>query len=148
MRRDRARVVAFLQLAALLAIALLPSRARAQGHARLESPPPRDPYPSELTVAYTVVGKEDRTVFGLADVYTTRAIGEKVEVRYLREAPGEPMGPARVYDAAFQKFVPWGIGIFGAYLALQILISIARLIFRTAFRPPGDLKTTIGKEYD
>lgn len=118
-----------------------------EGEVIAVQPPPPDPFPSEFTVAYKVDGKEYQTVFVVADVYATRAVGDKVEVRYLPGAPDKPMGPARVNDAAFLKFMPWGIGIVGSYLALQFLISIASLILRATSRP-DELKTTIGKQYD
>lgn len=118
-----------------------------EGEVVAVQPPPPDPFPSEFTVAYRVDGKEYRTVFEPADVYLTRAVGDKVDVRYLPGTPDEPMGPARVSDAAFLKFMPWGIGIVGAYLALQLLLSIAGMILR-AISGPEKLKTTIGKEYD
>lgn len=119
----------------------------AEGEVVAVQPPPPDPFPDEITVAYRVDGKEYQTVFGVADVYMTRAVGDKVDVRYLPGAPDKPMGPARVNDAAFLKFVPWGIGIVGAYLALQLLISIAGSILRATSRP-DELKTTLGKQYD
>lgn len=118
-----------------------------EGEVVAVNPPPPDPFPSEITVAYLVDGKEYRTVFGLNDVYMTRAVGDKVEVRYLPDAPDEPMGPARVSDAAFVEFMPWGIGVVGAYLVLQLLISIAGALLRAA-SGPAELKTTIGKQYD
>ena len=115
-------------------------------------PPPPDPFPSKFTVAYQdLEGNPHETVFGFADVYVTRAVGDKVEVRYLPGAPDEPMGPARVNDAAFLKFMPWGIAIVGVYLGVQILAWIAAAVWRatqSAGARPEELKTTLGKEYD
>ncbi|HEV7281429.1 MAG TPA: DUF3592 domain-containing protein [Pirellulaceae bacterium] len=118
-----------------------------EGEVIAVEPPPPEPFPSEFTVAYHVDGKEHRTVFGVADVYMTRAVGDKVDVRYLPDAPDQPMGPARVNDAAFLRFMPWGIGIFGAYLALQLLISIGSKLLPATARPE-ELKTTLGTQYD
>lgn len=119
----------------------------AEGEVVAVQPPPPDPFPDEITVADRVDGKEYRTIFGIADVYMTRAVGDKVEVRYLPDAPEQPMGPARVADAAFIEFMPWGIGVVGAYVVLQLAVSIVGTIFRATSRP-DELKTSLGKQYD
>lgn len=120
-----------------------------EGEVIAVDPPPPDPFPEKLTVAYRDLdGKSHETVFGLADVYMTRAVGDKVEVRYLPGAPDQPMGPARLNDAAFLKFMPWGIGLVGVYLGVQILASILRAVLRVATSGSDEYKTAVGKEYD
>jgi hypothetical protein len=120
-----------------------------EGEVVAVDPPPPDPFPDKFTVAYRDLdGNPHETIFGIADVYATRAVGDKLEVRYLPGAPAEPMGPARLNDAAFIKFMPWGIGIFAVYLGVQILGWIASSVFRAAMSGSSELKTTVGKEYD
>jgi hypothetical protein len=86
--------------------------------------PPGATFPDEFTILYRdLTGREHQVVFKPADVYVLRVVGEKVEVRYLPEAPDQPLGPARVRDAAFLKYMPWGIGMVAAYLVLQASIS-------------------------
>jgi hypothetical protein len=86
--------------------------------------PPGDPIPNEFTIAYRdQAGAEHQVVFHSADVYILREVGEKVEVRYLPEAPDQPLGPARVRDAGFLKYMPRGIGIVAVYLLLQIAVG-------------------------
>jgi hypothetical protein len=102
-----------------------------EGEVIAVNPPPPDPFPSELTVAYRdQAGGEHQTVFRLADVYATRAVGEKVEVRYLPSAPEEPMGPAQYRDAGFVKYLPWGIGLMGVYCVLQVVGSLVGMVGR------------------
>jgi len=99
----------------------------------IEVEPPGEPFPRDLTVAYRdQTGDEHRVVFHPADVYVVRAVGERVDVRYLPEAPDQPLGPARFRDAAFLKYTPWGIGIVAAYLALQVVVGIAGGAMRRA----------------
>jgi hypothetical protein len=98
----------------------------AEGEVIEVRPPPPDPFPSEFTIAYRDdAGLPHQVVLKRADVYVTQSVGEKVELRYLPEAPDQPLGPAAYRDAAFQKFVPWGIGIMAAYCVLQLVVSIA-----------------------
>jgi hypothetical protein len=100
------------------------------------SPPPPEPFPTEFTVDYQdQQGRPHQVLLRPADVYITRAVGDKVELRYLPEAPDEPLGPARYRDAAFLKFMPYGIGLGVAYLALLIAASI---LLRVLLPPPSD----------
>jgi Protein of unknown function (DUF3592) len=99
-------------------------------------PPPPDPFPMKFTVAYRdQAGVERTTVFERADIYAN-SVGDKVDVRYLPEAPDQPMGPARLSDAAFLKYVPWGIGIGAVYCVLQIVAGVVGLVM-------GRLKTKV-----
>jgi hypothetical protein len=91
-------------------------------------PPPPNPFPMKFTVAYRdQVGLDRTTVFERADIYAN-SVGDNVDVRYLPEAPDQPMGPARLNDAAFLKYVPWGIGIGAVYFVLQIVAGVAGLV--------------------
>jgi hypothetical protein len=38
------------------------------------------------------------------------------------------MGPAKLSDAAFTRFVPWGIGVMATYCVLQIVVPLAALL--------------------
>lgn len=103
----------------------------AEGEVVEVRPLPPDPFPMEFVVAYRDHnGGAHQAVFKRADIYTSPAIGEKVEVRYLPEAPDQPLGPARYRDIAFEKFVPWAIGIVAAYTVLQLIVSLASWGFR------------------
>jgi hypothetical protein len=95
--------------------------------------PPGATFPDEFTIAYRdLTGGEHQVVFKPADVYVLREVGEKVEVRFLPETPDQPLGPARVRDAAFLKYAPWGIGIVAVYLVLQLsAAAIGRMMPRT-----------------
>ncbi len=102
-----------------------------EGEVIAVNPPPPEPFPREFTVAYRdQAGAEHRTLFKPADVYIVREVGEKVDVRYLPDAPDQPMGPARVRDAAFIKFGPWAIGVLAAYFVLQVVLSVAGWILQ------------------
>lgn len=88
-------------------------------------PPPPAPFPDDFTIAYQdQSGHSHRAVFKRSDIYTLPAIGEKIEVRYLPEAPGEPLGPARVREIAIERFLPWGIGVVVAYFVLQVVAAV------------------------
>ena len=94
-------------------------------------PPPPDPFPDEYTVAYLdQTGKTHQVVLKRSDVYVAPKIGDKIEIRYLPENPAQPLGPARYRDAAFDKFIPLGIGVIATYLILQILLPLAAMIIR------------------
>lgn len=94
-----------------------------------------DTIPTHFVVAYRDQnGVEHRAELGLADVYVPKAVGEKVEVRFLPEAPDQPIGPSRVRDVAFIKFFPWVIGIFACYLVMQV----AEAILRRLSKPPRE----------
>jgi hypothetical protein len=96
-------------------------------------PPPPEPFPEEYTVVYFDTAKvRHEVVLQRNDVYVTPKIGETVEIRYLPEAPDEPLGPARVNDIAMEKYVPWGIGVITAYLILQFVAAFSGLILRKA----------------
>ena len=95
--------------------------------------PPDVPFPQELTVAYRdQADQEHQVIFRPVDVYVVRELGELVEVRYLPEAPDQPLGPARFRDAAFLKYTPWGIGIVAAYLLLQVAVGTGAWLMRWA----------------
>jgi hypothetical protein len=88
-------------------------------------PPPPEPFPDRFTIAYRdQAGGQHEVVLGRPDIYALLQVGEKVELRYLPEAPEQVLGPARVRDIAFDRFFPWGIGLFGAYLALQLVAAV------------------------
>lgn len=92
-------------------------------------PPPPATWPDTLTVEYADGdGKTHQVVWKPADVYTTREIGEKVQVHYLPEEPDKPMGPARVRDAAFLVYVPYGIAAAAIYLVLTVLLNVGFMI--------------------
>jgi hypothetical protein len=94
-------------------------------------PPPPDPFPTEYTISYLDQrAAPHQVVLKHADVYVTPHVGDKVEIRFLPEAPDQPMGPARYRDAAFEKYVPWGIGIVAAYLVIQFAVSLVGLLLK------------------
>jgi hypothetical protein len=102
-----------------------------QGNVIDVQPPPPEPFPDQYTIDYSdLAGKQYQVVFQRNDVYVAPQVGETVEIRFLPEAPHRPLGPARYRDAAFNKYVPYGIGLMAAYSAFQILIPLASLIFR------------------
>jgi hypothetical protein len=99
-------------------------------------PPPPDPFPDEYTVEYhDQTGKAHQVLLKRPDVYVTPKVGEKIEIRYLPETPDRALGPARYRDAAFDKYIPIGIGIFATYLILLIIIPLAALVIRRARGP-------------
>jgi hypothetical protein len=96
-----------------------------EGTVTAVNPPPPAAFPDELTVEYQdKTGKTHQVVWKRADVYVTREVGEKVAVHYLDEAPDKPMGPARVRDAAFLIYMPYGIGVMAAYVVLMVLVGL------------------------
>lgn len=50
------------------------------------------------------------------------AVGEDVELAFVAGDPPRVMGPSRVRDAAFLRYVPWFIGATAAYLILSIAL--------------------------
>lgn len=102
-----------------------------QGTVVAVEPPPPEPFPERYTIAYSDdAGVQHRVVFERMDVYVTPKVGETVEIKYLPEAPDEPLGPARVRDIAFERFVPWGIGVVAGYFVLQAAMAIGSLAWR------------------
>jgi len=96
-----------------------------EGEVIAVDPPPPEPFPMKFTIVYRdQAGGKHTTVFERADIYVN-SVGDKVDVRYLPAAPDQPMGPARVRDAAFIKYGPWGFGLLGAYFVLQVVLSVA-----------------------
>ncbi len=93
------------------------------------NPPPPVFWPDELTVEYAdETGKTHQVVWKPADVYVTNAVGQKVDVHYLPEAPDKPLGPTRVHDAAFLVYVPYGIATMAVYLVLLVLLNVGAMI--------------------
>lgn len=94
-------------------------------------PPPPEPFPERYTVEYVDDRQHThRVVWGLADLYVPREMGEIVEVRYLPEAPDQPRSPGRYRDAAFLKFFPFGIAAVALYGVLQLIVwGMLRLQF-------------------
>ena len=91
-------------------------------------PPPPEPFPDRVTVAYVdTKGVRRETLLKRADFYAASGIGDKMEIRYLLEAPDKPLGPARIREIAFDFAVPRVIGLFGMYLVLQL---VAGVVFR------------------
>ncbi len=100
-------------------------------------PPPPEPFPDEYTIDYRdQQGNPHQVIFKRNDVYVAPKIGEKIEIRYLPEAPDKPIGPARYRDAAFDKYMPLGIGLMAVYCILQIVIPLALILFRRLQPPP------------
>lgn len=92
-------------------------------------PPPPHPFPERYTVTYQdQAGTARRVVLERRDVYVAPQVGEKVEVRYLPESPDQPLGPARWGDVAFEKYVPWGIGILAAFSAIQLVVALLAMV--------------------
>ena len=95
--------------------------------------------PDQIATEFDVLyrdqnGVEQKATVGLADVIVPKAVGDNVELRYLPENPDQPLGPARVHDAAFVKFFPWAIGVFAGYLVLQVVAAGVRKLL---FNPTG-----------
>ena len=102
-----------------------------EGEVIAVEPPPPEPFPDKYTIAYQdLAGGQHQVVWTRNKVYGIHKVGDKIELRYLPEAPERPVNPPDVSDEAFITFLPWGIGIFVAYLALQFAISIAGLLAR------------------
>jgi hypothetical protein len=100
------------------------------------NPGPPDPFPSEYTITYRdQADRPHQVVLKRADVYATPHVGDKVEIRFLPEAPDRPLGPARYRDAAFDKYIPWGIGVMAVYCGLQIVVPLAGLVLGRTKRP-------------
>ncbi len=94
-------------------------------------PPPPEPFPDEYTIDYSdSTGKQYQVVFKRNDVYVAPQVGEKVEIRFLPDSPGRPMGPARFRDAAFDKYLPLGLGVMAAYCISLFAIPVAGMILR------------------
>lgn len=88
-------------------------------------PPPPEPFPNKFTITYRdQAGGQHEVVLGHPDLYGMPQVGEKVELRYLPDAPEQVLGPARARDIAFDRFFPWAIGLFGTYLALQVVAAV------------------------
>jgi hypothetical protein len=96
-------------------------------------PPPPEPFPEEYTINYADdTGTQHQVVFQRNDVYVAPKIGETIDITYLPEAPGEPLGPARVRDIAMEKYVPWGIGVVAAYFILQLVAIVTGIVLQKA----------------
>ncbi|HET6423682.1 MAG TPA: DUF3592 domain-containing protein [Planctomycetaceae bacterium] len=94
------------------------------------NPPPPETFPDEMTIEYADrSGKTHQVVWKRADVYITREVGEKVAVHYLEEAPDQPLGPARVRDASFLVYFPYGIGAVAIYLVLILGVGLSAKFF-------------------
>jgi hypothetical protein len=92
-------------------------------------PPPPDPFPEEFTVAYAdKAGNTHHAILRQADVYVLREVGDKVTLSYLPEAPHRPLGPARIRDAAFLVYMPYGIAIGAVYCVLLILSGLVAAV--------------------
>lgn len=97
------------------------------------NPPPPEPFPEEYTVAYDDhLGARHEAVIDRDEVYGIPALGEKLDVHFLPEAPDEPLGTARMRDIAFEKYLPWGIGVVVAYF---VLFPILGYVERTRHKP-------------
>lgn len=94
-------------------------------------PPPPEPFPDEYTIDYSdPAGKQYQVVFKRNDVYASPQVGDTVEIRFLPNAPHRPMGPSRYRDAAFDKYLPLGIGILSAYCISLIVIPVVGIVLR------------------
>lgn len=105
-------------------------------------PPPPEPFPEKFTIAYRdLAGQDHQVVLKSTELYGLHKLGDKVELRFLPEAPDRPLGPAQVRDAGIDKCMPWGIGIFMAYIALQIIIPLTGWVLgriHAIQRPPSE----------
>jgi len=100
-----------------------------EGEVIAVEPPPPEPFPDKYTIAYQDLnGGNHQVVWKSNKVYGIHKVGDKMELRYLPEAPERPVAPPDVSDEAFIKFLPWGIGVFAVYLVLQFAISIVGLV--------------------
>ena len=107
------------------------SAPRVEGQIVAVKPPPPDPFPTEFTVAYQdQTGQPHQIVFDLPNVNDARHIGDKVDLCYLRDDPRQAMGFAASRDAAIEKFLPWGIGIIVAFIAVLFVSAIWDLVKR------------------
>lgn len=94
-------------------------------------PPPPEPFPDEYTIDYRdSAGNSHQVVFKRNDVYVTPKIGEKVEIRFLPDAPDRPLGPARYRDAAFDRYLPLGIGVVAAYFISVLVVPVIGMFCR------------------
>jgi hypothetical protein len=93
------------------------------------SPPPPEPFPDQFTIAYQdQQGRQHQVVLDYTEIFSLSKIGDKVELRYLPEAPDKPMGPAAAASAAFDTYIPWGIGVVVSYFVLQLVAGIISLL--------------------
>jgi len=93
------------------------------------TPPPPDPFPDFFTLAYEdQQGQRHQAVLHHSEIFSLSKIGDKVEIQYLPEEPDRPLGPWGARSAALDEYIPWGIGVIGAYIVLQFVVAIAGLI--------------------
>jgi hypothetical protein len=92
------------------------------------SPPPPEPFPRYFTIAYRdQQGRPHQAVLDYTEIFSLSKIGAKVQLRYLPEAPDKPKGSS-AQRAAFDKYIPWGLGVFATYFVLQFVMAILRMI--------------------
>lgn len=94
------------------------------------NPPPPEPFPREFTVAYTdAAGNERQATFPDRDILGLPNIGEEILIKYMPESPDKPLPYVRYRDIGADFAMPIGFTIFGVYVVLQFLVSIASLLF-------------------
>jgi hypothetical protein len=93
------------------------------------SPPPPDPFPDFFTIGYQdQQGQRHEAIMHHSEIFSLSKIGDKVQIQYLPEAPDAPLGPWGARSAGLDKYIPWGIGVIGAYIGLQFVAGIVSLI--------------------
>jgi hypothetical protein len=110
-----------------------------QGEVIAVKPPPPNPFPDEFTVVYRdPAGQQHQAVLKRWETYGPHKTGEQVDLRFLPEDPGHPIGPSRIGDIAFETYLPWGIGMVGVYIALLTIGPLtAWLVRRVAAGKPS-----------
>jgi hypothetical protein len=66
-------------------------------------------------------GNPHQVRWTLADLYVPPQVGDTVEVRYLDEAPDAPIGPFQLRNIGFFRYVPYVLGVMGAYVLVLII---------------------------
>lgn len=93
-------------------------------------PPPPDPFPEIVTAAYVdQQGTRREVQLRRMDYYAIVKLGDKIELRYLPEAPDQPLGPAKVGDVGFNFAMPRMIVVVGVYLVLNLLINVTAIFW-------------------
>lgn len=85
-------------------------------------PPPPDPFPEAATVAYSdLKGRRHEIRLERNDFYVIQGVGDTIELRYLPEAPGHPLGPVKSRDIGFDYAVPRVGAVLAAIAGLQLV---------------------------
>lgn len=97
-------------------------------------PPPPEPFPDKYQLAFQDnSGKTHEVELLQNDLYGIPQVGEQIRLRYLQESPQTVKGPAKLHDIAFDRFVPYLLGIFATYFVLHFVSDyvVGRLLHKS-----------------